>query len=150
MKAAQLNKYLEAEERAMLGKAETQFEKDCTTVFEVIPLSQSYADYKDSEPDKEWLGLIDGIVNGWSVEYRNKDGRYEYGSVHYLYGTIEEEIARFEAPSGSWYFDTPRAKGYEPTGRVVFRGYGILMWDSWERDYYVEAYEPELEAVYIK
>lgn len=150
MTAQAIKRALALEAAATAETVQTQFEKDCAIQFEIIPLSQSHADYRDEVPDKEWLGIIPGIVNGWSIEYVNKDGKFEYGSVSYVYSTVEDYVKLYEAQGGgSWLFEIPRWKGYEPTGRVVFRGYGTEHWDDSERDWYVVEYEPTAEKAFI-
>lgn len=150
MTAQEIKEAIDFEATATAEPEKTQFEKDCAIQFEIIPLSKSHAEYRNRIPDKKWLGIIPGIVNGWQIEYVNKDGKFEYGSVSYQAGMIEQDVALYEAQGGgSWLFEIPRWKGYEPTGRVVFRGYGVQLWDSWERDWYVEEYEPTVEQTYI-
>ena len=127
----------------------TQFEMDKAMQFKIIKLSESYAEYRDEVADSEWIGIIPGVMNGWSIEYVRKDGEMGYGSVIFLPGTIEDEVGRYEGYSGSWLFDIPRLNGAEPTGRVVFRGYYTEHYDLEERDYYYEDYEPVVERSYI-
>lgn len=126
----------------------TQFEKDKAMQFKIIKLSESQAEYRNEIPDSEWIGIIPGVANGWQIEY-SKGGAFEYGSVTFQFGMIEADVARYEGYCGSWLFEIPRMNGWEPTGRVVFRGYYTEHYDFDERDYYYEDYDPAVERAYI-
>lgn len=152
MTAKAIKEFLMDEELATASPvAETQFEKDCQMKFQIIKLSESFASYRNEVPDEEWVGEIKGLVNGWMLEYANKDGKVEYDSVSFISGTIESAVALYEAQGGgSWLFDIPRYKGFEPTGRVVFRGYATEYYDPEERDWCVKPYRLGKELSYIQ
>ena len=119
--------------------------------YEIIPISKSFAEYRNEVKDCRYIGDLDGVVNGWQFEYINKDGEYAYGSVSYVRGSAYDYANTFHDPwdGGEWIHETPRMRGYEPTGRVVFRGYAIEYWDEYERDWFVKDYDPSVEYSYI-
>lgn len=91
--------------------------------------------------DVEYFSVIPGYVCGWEFEVANAEGKKSYHSVCYYEGTPEEFMAtwRYGNPDGETnFFETCRWNGFEPTGRVVFRGYGRLYYDPEYRDEFVE------------
>ena len=116
--------------------------------YEIIKNSECYDPC--NVPDDEWIGEIPDLVYGWSFEYKNANGEYSYGSVAYE-SMMPEEYANLwhTEDGGEWIHDVPRWRGWEPTGRVVFRGYAVEKWDAEERDWYVEPYDPVIEKSYI-
>lgn len=108
--------------------------------FEIILNSQSHTGY--DIPDVEFKGFFTGLVGGWQWEYVDKDGNYEYSSVSYFYGTPEAYADKWNDVDGTpWIHSTPKYKGYEPTGRVVFRGYAEEYYDSDEHEWFVRTVE---------
>ena len=83
-------------------------------------------------PDNEYRGQIEGLCCGWEFEVRKPDGTLDSFSV------IHEEAD----PEWTWdnnhYSEMCEWHGFEPTGRVVFRGYGKLYWHAEERDWCVQ------------
>lgn len=93
--------------------------------YEIIKNSESFTGY--DIPDDEWKGLTHE-VNAWQFEC-TKDGEISYSSVTFNYGMPEDcEIT----------VDLCRWNGWEPTGRVIFRGYYTEHYDFDERDFYYE------------
>lgn len=118
--------------------------------YEIIKLSESYAEYRNEVRDSEWLGEIPGLLNGWSFEYKNAKGEYSYGSVSYENMMPEEYANLWHTEDGrEWIHDTPSWNGWEPTGRVVFRGYAEEYYDPDEREWFVEPYYPVVEQSFI-
>lgn len=118
--------------------------------YEIIKNSESHTGY--NIPDEEWIGEIKGLVNGWQYEYQNAKGEYNYSSVSYVDMMPEEYANLWQTEDGlglEWIHDTARALGWEPTGRVVFRGYAVELYDPEERDYYVEPYDASVERGYM-
>ena len=105
--------------------------------FEIIKNSESYTGFDIK--DDIFIGYIQGLACGWQFEYVNEQGEYAYGGGSYEECTPEEYAYRFTCDDGSpWIAEVPRRKGYELTGRVVFRGYGRLYYDADEREWFVE------------
>ena len=118
--------------------------------YEIIKLSESFASYRNEVEDKEYIGDIPGVCNGWMFEYRNKDGEYNYSSVSYVHGSADDYANLYHTDDGlEWIHDTARYGGWEPTGRVVFRGYATEYYDPDEREWFVEQYDPADELAYI-
>ena len=101
---------------------------------EIIQNSQTVRPF--DIPDDEFLGVLPGMVCGWSFEMVNRSderyeaGRVDYFSVHYFAGMPEDEE--------EFYAEWARDLGWELTGRVVFRGYGFEYYDCEDRDWYVK------------
>lgn len=98
--------------------------------FEIITNSQSHTGY-DIE-DKTFRGIIDGLVCGWQFEFR-KGSEYGYKDV-----TWSEMLPDEMLEHAPWYFESCTANGWEPTGRVVFRGYAREWYDAYEHEWFVE------------
>ena len=107
--------------------------------FEIIKNSESNTGY-DIE-DKEYKGQISGLCCGWQFEFRNADGKIGYNSVSYHKGTPEEYCQTWLRYGEDALFEMERWNGYEPTGRVIFRGYGREFYDFEERDWCIEPVE---------
>lgn len=71
----------------------------------------------------EFNGNIDGLCNGWRIEYK-KGEAIEFGGITFVYGYIEDDIEE-ETRSGYeyWSFRMAKLNGWIPTGRVMFAGY---------------------------
>lgn len=109
--------------------------------YEIIKNSESFSGY--DIPDDEWVGEIHGLVNGWSFEVKNAKGEYDYLSVSWEHGLPEDYANMFVTENGeSWLFEIPRWNGWEPTGRVVFRGYAKEYYDADEHEWFVERVDP--------
>jgi len=107
--------------------------------YEIIKNSESYAGF--NIPDKEYKGQIDGLCCGWSFEFQNDKGEYNYNSTTYYEGTPEEYCQTWLQYGEEALFEIERWNGWIPTGRVVFRGYGKEYYDSNDREYYIEDVE---------
>ena len=104
--------------------------------FKIIDVEHSHFDKLGWKEDykKVYLGPLDGFVAGFNFEVKNKDGEYNYTSCHFMEEHPDDYINNLHYD----YFDSCRYNGWEPTGRAVFRGYGIEKWNPEERDWYVE------------
>ena len=76
------------------------------------------------------LGEREGFVRGYNVEVRKRD-KTDWLSCAWIYGDPNDY---FNDEFHTWCREED---GLEYTGRICFRGYGIEMWDSEERDYYI-------------
>ena len=104
--------------------------------FTIIKNSESNTGY--DIPDKEFKGYKSNLLCGWQYEFKNADGKFNYGSVIYSHTTPEDEAYRWGEENA---FTVERWKGWEPTGRVVFRGYAEEFYDAEDRDWYVKQVE---------
>lgn len=114
--------------------------------FEIIELSQSEAEYKNRVADSNFRGYFPNVCCGWMFEFKNKDGKIGYNSVTWFEGTPEEYCETWLRYGSDALFEAERWNGYEPTGRVVFRGYGVEEWWAEERDWCIRDCEPEGEG----
>lgn len=123
---------------------EVELEEEETMLsFEIITNSESHTGY--DIPDSKYVGVIPGLVCGWQFEFVNKDGKIGYNSVAYYEGTPEEYCETWLRFGPDALFEGERWNGYEPTGRVVFRGYGSEYYDSEYREWFVRDVEiPEV------
>ena len=84
--------------------------------------------------DEEYEGQVSGLCCGWEFEVE-REGVLDSHSVIWFEGTPEQCVK-------AYYLDEPdcywRLKGWELTGRVVFRGYGRSYYDPEEREWFVE------------
>lgn len=103
--------------------------------FEVIKVSEAKVDW--NVEDREYLGPIAGYVAGFNYEVVDKDSNLDYMSAYYMHEDPTQHVEDWEAWAGADYFETVRWNGFEPTGRVVFRGYAREMYDFDEREEYV-------------
>lgn len=113
--------------------------------YEIIELSRSEAEFRCDVEDGNFRGYFPGVCCGWMFEFKNKDGKVDYNSVTWFEGTPEEYCETWLRYGPEALFEMERWNGYEPTGRVVFRGYGVEKWDSEEHDWYIERCEPDEE-----
>ena len=84
------------------------------------------------------LGARTGLVRGYNVEVI-KDGKTDWLSCSWFEGEPDDY---FNDEFHKWQCEE---MGWEYTGRICFRGYGIEKWDSEERDYYIEDVEVSCE-----
>lgn len=109
--------------------------------FEYITVSDTNTGWSSGNDNRNY-GYIDGLVRGFNIEFQHKEtGEITYNSAIYVEENIEDYYRERIAEWGSiGYepFSMEKAKGYEPTGRAVFRGYAVEKYDVEERDYYVE------------
>lgn len=78
--------------------------------------------------DDIFTGIKPHLACGWQFELA-RDGKTDWGSVMFHFGTAEECAAANEE---FWTY----CCGCTPTGRVVFRGYYSEEYDTEERDWY--------------
>lgn len=108
--------------------------------FEIIKNSEGCK--KWNIEDKEYLGQITGLCCGWEFEIIDKEGKLTSLSV------IWDEALPEDTWEDHYYPQMCEWHGWEPTGRVVFRGYARSHWDAEERDYYVvDITDAELEEI---
>lgn len=94
--------------------------------YQIIFPSQTIGDNRLEIADAWYRGLIPGLLCGWCFEFRTASGDIRYGSDEWLSGTAEDFCASHHPDS---LFLAERMRGWEPTGRVVFRGYGREYFD---------------------
>lgn len=97
--------------------------------FEIIKNSESKTGYKI--PDNEFKGLIPGLLCGWQFEFINANGEINYNSVTFEHMTPERLAYQYGEENA---FMIERWNGWQPTGRVIFRGY-------YEEYYYAEEHD---------
>ena len=120
---------------------EDEFEddaEDSETVlsFEIIVNSDSYTGY--TIEDDKYIGVIPGLACGWQFEFIRNDGKIGYNSVAYYEGTPEEYCQMWLRYGEDALFEIERRNGYEPTGRVIFRGYGVEYYDTEYREWFIK------------
>lgn len=103
--------------------------------FEIIRNSESKTGY--NIPDKEYKGQIDGLCCGWQFEFE-RSGKIDYNSVNWYHGTPEECAYQYGEEDA---FELERMNGWEPTGRVIFRGYAREYYDVEDREWYIQDVE---------
>lgn len=108
--------------------------------FEYVDVSDTNTGWP--KPVEKDYGCIPGFVRGFNVEFKHKDTEeIVYGSCIWDPGNIEDY---FQQQIDDWgdigfvLFEAEKSKGYEPTGRAVFRGYGQEVYDPTERDFCIE------------
>lgn len=73
---------------------------------------------------------ISGLCRGFNIEYKRPDGTITYGSCIWTEGEPDPDDFDFMCAINTAYM----VNKSEPTGNVVFRGYGETYWDFEERD----------------
>ena len=94
--------------------------------YEIIKNSESFSGF--NVKDDIYLGVIPGLCCGWMFEFKNAEGKINYNSVSWYEGTPEEYCQTWLKHGEEALFYMERLCGWEPTGRVVFRGYGEEYW----------------------
>ena len=84
--------------------------------------------------DKAFHGMLAGLVCGWQYEY-TLNGQTVYDDVIYDERDADETAEAYHIHASDRFM---ALRGLVPTGRVVFRGYGVLHYWAEERDWYVE------------
>ena len=109
-------------------------------VFEYVSIKDTTTGWP--EVSGQDYGFIPGFLRGYNVEFKHKEtGSIEYGTAIYVPTTVEEYYQRDIDEWGELgysLFQVERSKGFEPTGRVVFRGYNTELYDPDMREEYVE------------
>ena len=100
--------------------------------FTVIQPSEAHTDW--TVKDQKYYGFVPGFIRGWCFEFKNENGEYAYNSMN-CFGVEPEQ---YVDTLGEDAFLIERFNGYEPTGRVMFRGYFTEHYDPVERDWFVE------------
>ena len=99
---------------------------------EYVNASSIWPTAKNHEDRGEKMGLL----RGYNVEVR-KDGQVDWLSAEWIYG---DPNVVFNDEFHTW---RTAEHGFEYTGRICFRGYGIEEYDSEERDFYIVEIEDE-------
>ena len=97
-----------------------------TTFTEYVNASSIWPTAKDYTD----LGERPGFVRGYNVEVV-KDGKTDWVSCSWFEG---DPNIYFNDEFHTWL---NAEHGWEYTGRICFRGYGVEMWDPEERDFYI-------------
>lgn len=85
-------------------------------------------------------GIIPGLLRGYNIEVRKRDGKTYWQDCQYISGEPEEYFnSEFQQEHRSWY-------GVKPTGRITFRGYYDEEYDPDERDYFVNYHKDLSES----
>lgn len=106
--------------------------------FEIIVNSQGP---KYDIEDKTYYGQKPNLCCGWQFEFENEKGEINYNSVTWYEGTPEEYCESWLQYGDDALFTGEHWNGWQPTGRVVFRGYAESYYDSEERDWFVKEVE---------
>lgn len=93
---------------------------------EIWPTAEDHADH----------GEIAGLVRGYNIEVKKGD-IVDWMSASWFYGAPEAE---YNDDFHRCYFED---LGVVPTGRICFRGYGVLEYDFEEREELVRLYSDE-------
>ena len=94
---------------------------------EYVNASEIWSNAKDEQDQ----GLIKGLVRGYNVEVRTRTNELLWLSCEYISNEPEQE---FNNDFHKYYYTE---YGYELTGRICFRGYGISRYNR-EVGEYVE------------
>lgn len=114
--------------------------------FQIIKNSESNTGY--NIPDKTYFGVIPGYYCGWQFEFKHADGRIDYSSVDFYPGTPEDYCNSWLEYGPDALFTIERTHGWEPTGRVIFRGYYDHGYDWEEReDYFTDVPDEILKQI---
>lgn len=110
--------------------------------FEYVTVDEAGTTGWNTGNDSRNYGYVDGLVRGFNIEFKHKEtGEINYNSANFVEGNIEDYYReRIEEWGDVGYtpFEVETRNGYEPTGRAVFRGYGVERYDEEERDTYIE------------
>lgn len=118
-----------------------------------ISASEAYVDWKEDK--KENYGYDNYYLRGFNVEFKHViTGEYVYDSADFMRGNLEDNL---KGKIADWRevgyvpFELERTRGYEPTGRAIFRGYVEEKYDQIERDsFFVDADDQIKEFVLEK
>lgn len=89
--------------------------------------------WKDNSHEYPVTYLIPGLCRGFNIEYKRPDGSITYGSCIWTEGEPDMDDVDFKYSIDSAYM----LSQCEPTGNVVFRGYGETYWDFEEREEFI-------------
>ena len=107
---------------------------------EYVPASTVWVGAQDCED----IGYIAGLVRGYNIEVVNSVGTTSWLSCEYIHGSVETEFG--DEFHNFYYYQ----HGWQPTGRICFRGYGIERYDESEHETYVEKIDMTGEKVWQK
>jgi hypothetical protein len=107
-------------------------------MMDIIDIKDTNTGWKNSF-EYSTCSNIPGVMRGFNIEYKNKDGKIEYGSAVWIYG--EPDMDNIDIRIS---IELAGLNGWTPTGRVVFRGYGFEEYDPDERECYVVDVEPDI------
>ena len=87
----------------------------------IWPTANDYIDF----------GYKPGLVRGYNIEVRTKDGEMDWLSCCYIH---EDPQEYFNDEFHLWMY---KEHQWKPTGRICFRGYGREVYDPDEHDTFV-------------
>lgn len=96
--------------------------------YQIIYPSEMTGQYRLEIADAWYRGIIPELLCGWRFEFRRvSDGEIMYGSDQWITGTPEDFTSSFHPDT---LFCAEYHRGWTPTGRVVFVGYGQEYYDT--------------------
>lgn len=87
----------------------------------IWPTAKDYTDF----------GPKAGLVRGYNIEVKTRDGIIDWKSCEYIYGEPEDIF------NDDYHLWSREDWGLVPTGRICFRGYGREEYDFEEREEFV-------------
>lgn len=121
-----------------------EFAQPTALEFDSVPVSKTNTGWTECK-DKDF-GYIPGIKRGYNIEFEKPNEKNAYASCIYVTGRLEDhyqEALDDYSHVGYLPFEVELSKGYLPTGRAVFRGYGKSCIDVAERECYIENFDVE-------
>ena len=95
--------------------------KEYVPASEIWPNAKTHIDH----------GYKSGLVRGYNIEVKTKDGKTDWLSCCYIH---EDPVEYFNDEFHEWYY---KEHEWTPTGRICFRGYGREEYDISERETFV-------------
>lgn len=80
-------------------------------------------------------GYKSGLVRGYNIEVKLKDGSTDWLSCAYIH---EDPQEYFNDEFHRWYY---AEHNWTPTGRICFRGYGVEEYDPNEHETFIKMVE---------
>ena len=91
----------------------------------IWPTAENFTDY----------GPKPGLLRGYNIEVKDQKGVVDWMSAAFIYGKPEDTTGDgFNEP---WRIESRKDWGFEPTGRITFRGYYTEEYDFEERETFV-------------
>ena len=110
----------------------------------IITVADTSTGWSDKYINYPTMTQLPGLLRGFNVEITNDDGDVDYCSAVWTPGEADESN-----PDIFISIDLVSYNGWRPTGRLVFRGYGVDRYDFEEREEYVEMVTPEYVQKYM-
>lgn len=92
----------------------------------IWPTAEDHVDY----------GAIPGLLRGYNIEVKTQKGVVDWMSAAFIYG--EPEGTTGDSFNDEWRIESRKDWGFEPTGRITFRGYYTEEYDFEERETFVK------------